>query len=124
MNFIKIYLKCIYFDYETAKWAGKGDIISKSRVEVVKNCIELTKIFAQSPFDTVLLKQIKSMKLFGKYDEDKAINDGIMALADDNEKKKIFSFEQIKPSLVFFNQDGKSLIIISNNNRNDKNIKI
>ena len=130
MNFIKIlsvqfkkFLTCIYFDYETAKWAEKGDIISKARVAVVKNFIELTKVFTQSPFDTVLLKQINSMKIFGKYDEDKAINDGIMALADENEKKKIFSFEQIKPSLVFFNQDGQSLSIISNNNKNDQEYK-
>ena len=41
------------------------------------------------------------MDLFGKYDENQAKEDGIMALA--NDKQEIFFFEQIKPSLVFFN---------------------
>ena len=40
-----------------------------------------------------------------------------MALA--NEKQDVFSFKDIKPSLVFFNQDGESFSIISNNNKND-----
>ena len=106
-----------------AKEDQRGDVISKARVAVIKNFIELTKVFTQSPFDTVLLKQIKSMKLFGKYDEDNAINEGIKALANEDEKKQIFSFEQIKPSLVFFHQDGQSISIISNNNKNEQEYK-
>ena len=35
-------------------------------------------------------------------------------------KQEIFSFEKIKPSLVFFNRDGGSLSIISNNDKKDK----
>ncbi len=130
MNFIKIlsvqfkkFLTCIYFDYNLAKLDQKGDVISKARVAVIKNFIELTKVFTQSPFDTVLLRQMKSMKLFGKYDEENAINEGIKALANEDEKKQIFSFEQIKPSLVFFNQDGQSISIISNNNKNEQEYK-
>ena len=40
---------------------------------VVKNFIDLTKVFTRSQFDTVLLKQKESMDLFGKYDENQAI---------------------------------------------------
>ena len=129
MNFIKIlsvqftkFLNCIYFNLDFCEQQQKT-VISKARTSVIKNFIELTKVFTQSPFDTVLLKQIKSMKMFGKYDENKAINEGIEALADEDNKKKIFSFEQIKPSLVFFNQDGQSLSIISNNNKNEQEYK-
>ena len=34
--------------------------------------------------------------------------------------KMIFSFKKIKPSLVFFNMDGGSLSIITNNDKNEK----
>ena len=124
MNFIKIlsiqfkkFTKSIYFNYEIANMDLKGETIKNARKMVIKNFIDLTKVFTRSPFDTVLLKQKESMDLFGKYDENQAKEDGIMALA--NDKQEIFSFEQIKPSLVFFNRDGESFSIISNNDKND-----
>ena len=124
MNFIKIlsvqfrkFTNNVYFNYQFANDSGIGDLIRRARKMVIKNFIDLTKVFTRSPFDTVLLKQKESMDLFGKYDEDQAKEEGVMALA--NEKQEIFSFEQIKPSLVFFNQDGGSISIISNNNKND-----
>ena len=135
MNFIKIlsvqfqkFLKCIYLpDDNNTTLIDSNDprrpLLRNARVTIIKNCIELTKVFTQSPFDTVLLRQIKSMKIFGKYDEDKAVQEGIEALADEKAKKNVFSFEQIKPSLVFFNQDGQSFSIISNNNKNEKEYK-
>ena len=132
MNFIKIlsvqfkkFLGCIYLppdDQENINEPNRN-IIRQARVFIIKNFIELSKVFTQSPFDTVLLKQIKSMKYFGKYEEDKAVQEGIDALADEKAKKMIFSFEQIKPSLVFFNQDGQSFSIISNNNKKEKEYK-
>ena len=132
MNFIKIlsvqftkFLSCIYLppdDPENIYYPNRN-VIRSSRTSIIKNFIELSKVFTQSPFDTVLLKQIKSMKIFGKYDEDKAVQEGIDALADEKGRKQIFSFQQIKPSLVFFNQDGQSFSIISNNNKNDKEYK-
>jgi hypothetical protein len=118
MNFIKIlsiqFKKLImhyYFNYDTAVQDGRGDIIKKARVSIIKNCIALTKVFTRSPFDTVLLRQTKSMELFNKYDDEQALQDCVDALA--NEKQEIFSFKLIKPSLVFFNRDGSSLSIIS-----------
>ena len=122
MNFIKIlsiqfkkFTENIYFDYDIAYSDGRGPIIEKARVSVISNFIELTKVFTSSPFDGVLLSQNKSMEIFGKYNEEQALEEGVMKLADENEKKEIFSFKKIKPSLVFFNMDGGSLSIITNN---------
>ena len=126
MNFIKIlsiqftkFTNNVFFNYDVAVDAGKGEIIKKARKFVISNFIELTKVFTRSPFDGVLLSQNQSMEIFGKYNEEKAIEEGINQLADEKQKKEIFSFEKIKPSLVFFNRDGGSLSIISNNNKND-----
>ena len=129
MNFIKIlsiqfkkFTENIYFNYEMMRQMGAGnlDIIEKSRVSVIRNFIALTKVFTRSPFDTILLKQTKSMEMFGKYDENQAKEEEIMDLADKDKKEEIFSFEQIKPSLVFFNRDGGSLSIITNNDKKDR----
>ena len=133
MNFIKIlslqfkkFTENVFFNYEYSKKneIGNHEILKKVRKPIIKNFIELTKVFTRSPFDTVLLKQKKSMELFGKYDDNQAIEDGVKALANEDEKQEIFSFKQIKPSLVFFNRDGGSLSIISNNNKNDPEYKI
>ena len=90
---------------------------------IIKNFIELTKVFTRSPFDNVLLKQVKSMELFGKYDDAQAIEDGIKDLSNEDEKQEVFSFKKIKPSLIFFNRDGGSISIISNANKNDPEYK-
>ena len=130
MNFIKIlsiqfkkFTENPYFNYDIARSTGKEGIIKKARVSVIKNFIALTKVFTRSPFDTVLLRQTKSLELFRNYDDNEARQEEINDLADDNKKQEIFSFEKIKPSLVFFNRDGGSLSIISNNDKNDKEYK-
>ena len=98
MNFIKIlsvqfkkFLTCIYLPDDNNTYImdscdPKRPLLRNARVTIIKNFIELTKVFTPSPFDTVLLKQIKSMKIFGKYNEDKAVQEGIEALADEKEK--------------------------------------
>ena len=70
---------------------GLGEMMKKLRASVIKNFIDLTKVFTRSSFDTVLLKQKKPLELFGKYDKNQAIEEGVKALA--NEKQEIFSFE-------------------------------
>ena len=40
-----------------------------------------------------------------------------------NDKKEVFSFQKIKPSLVFFNKDGHSLSIITNSEKNEEEYK-
>ena len=135
MNFIKILsvqfkklLQCIYLPPDSVTDVIDSNdlrrpIIRQARVSIIKNTIELSKVFTQSPFDNILITQTKAMKIFGKYEEGKAVQEGIEALADEKAKKIIFSFEQIKPSLVFFNLDGQSISIISNNNKNDEEYK-
>ena len=127
MNFIKIlavqfkkFTHNPYFDYSLY---GEDPLIEKARISAISNFVGLTKVFTRSPYDGVLLSQYKSMKLFGKYNEEKAIEEGIKKLADKEGKREIFSFKKIKPSLVFFNMDGGSLSIITNNNKNDEEYK-
>ena len=134
MNFIKIlslqfkkFTENIYFNYNIALDTGRELVISNIRKLIISNFISLSKIFTSSPFDSVLLKKIDSIDLFGKYDEALAIKEGMNDLANEKIKKQIFSFEKIKPSLVFFNLDNQSLSIISNEDKNKeeyKNLKI
>jgi len=125
MNFIKIlsvqfrkFTENAFFNYDIAKDMLIEDIIEPSRKLVIKNFIKLTSIFTHSPFDSVLLSQRESLKIFNKYNEMNDLKEEIKSLA--NNKQEVFSFDNIKPSLVFFNRDGGSLSIISNNNKNDK----
>ena len=124
MNFIKIlslqfikFTENVYFNYEYAEQDGIGSIIETARISAIQNFIGLTKVFTRSPYDQLLIKkQSESIDLFNKYEYDK--NKEIENAINDLEKQKqeIFSFDLIKPSLVFFNRDGGSLSIISNNN--------
>ena len=127
MNFIKIlavqfkkFTLNPFLDFKLAKETYRDQVVSKARKNIISNFISLTKVFTKSPFDTVLLRQIKSMAIFGNYDENKMKQEEIDLLANPNEKTQVFSFELIKPSLVFFNRDGGSLSIITNNDKNDK----
>ena len=122
MNFIKIlslqfkqFNESIYYQKENTNLTD--ELFKKIRFTAIKNFIILTKVFTRSPYDTVLLKQIETLKLFGKYDEKKIIENL------EKEKQEIFSFKLIKPSLVFFNKDGQSLSIITNNDKNDPEYK-
>ena len=126
MNFIKIlsiqftkFTKNYYFGLVNAEENNIVETMKILRKLIIKNIIDLTKVFTRSPFDNILLKQKKSMELFGKYDDNQALEDGIKDLANDDDKQEIFSFKKIKPSLLFFNKDGMSISIISNNDKND-----
>ena len=129
MNFIKIlstqfvkFTNSLYFAYDPRSLIK--EIIQKSRYIIISNFIELTKIFTRSPFDYVLTMQNQSMEIMGKYNYNKAVEDGIMTLLNDNMKQEIFSFKKIDPSLVFFNRDGLTYSIISNNDKKNWIIKI
>ena len=140
INFIKIlsvqfkkFTNCIYLNYDLVSQdeapninlqnikRKKENLIKKARKNVIKNFIELTKVFTHSPFDTILLNQNKSMELFGTINENDAKMEEIQKLS--NEVQEVFSFKKIKPSLVFFNRDGHSFSIISNNDKNDQEYK-
>ena len=124
MNFIKIlsvqfvkFCNNIYFSPENIN-PNNREIIENARKVVIKNFILLTKVFACSPYDNILLGQAESLKFMDKSNKLNIKENVLLSLAKD--KKEIFSFEKIKPSLVFFNKDGQSLSIISNCNKSDK----
>ena len=129
INFIKIlslqFKKLstnFYLDYQMAFINGIGDLIKKARISIIKNFIALTKVFTRSPYDQLLIKrQTESIDIYNRYDQNLAIEKAISAL--ENEKQEIFSFDDIKPSLVFFNKDGQSFGIISNADKNDEEYK-
>ena len=129
INFIKIlslqFKKLstnFYLDYQMAFMNGIGDLIKKARSSIIKNFIALTKVFTRSPYDQLLIKrQTESIDIYNRYDQNLAIEKAISAL--ENEKQEIFSFDDIKPSLVFFNKDGQSFGIISNADKNDEEYK-
>ena len=122
-NFIKIlsvqftkFCNNIYFNMENTNDMNR-ETIRKTRPLIIKNFISLTKVFTCSPYDSILLGQNESLKYQDKSNKNKNKESILVSLAKD--KKEIFSFEKIKPSLVFFNKDGQSLSIITNANKND-----
>ena len=124
MNFIKIlavqFTKLTNNPYFDCSLAANPDIIAKARKNIISNFISLTQVFTKSPFDTVLVRQKRAMEIFGNYDDAKMKEDEINVLADEKGKEQVFSFDLIKPSLVFFNKDGASISIITNNDKKDK----
>ena len=120
MNFIKIlsvqfrkFTENCYLNYDIVKGEILEILIVEIRKSVIYNFIELTKVFTKSPFDSILLNK----------DDNLTREEEIWTMANEKNKKEIFSFEKIKPSLVFFNIDGGSLSIISNNDKTEKNYK-
>ena len=90
MNFIKIlavqftkFTNDVFFDCSIV---ANPDVIAKARRKIITNFILLTQVFTKSPFDTVLLRQKKSMEIFGNYDEAKMKEDEINILADEKDK--------------------------------------
>ena len=130
INFIKIlsiqfkkFHENIYFNLDIIDPQRK-EIVRTARRTVLHNFISLTKVFTQSPYDSILSEQIEALNKYGKYDENQLKENAIKSLA--NNKKEIFSFQQINPSLVFFNKDGQALSIITNCEKNKdeyKNLK-
>ena len=127
MNFIKIlslqfkkFTENIYFNISNNdNNIFQLNTIINVRPIIISNLISLTKIFTKSPFDTILLRQNKNKIYYDKIKEDKAKEEEIEILADENNKQEIFSFEDIRPPLVFINGDGQSLSIISNEKENE-----
>jgi hypothetical protein len=123
MNFIKIlsvqftkFCNNIYFNPENLV-PQNMEAVKKARKLVIKNFISLTKVFTCSPYDSILLGQAESLKFMDKSNKINIKEEALLSLAKD--KKEIFSFEKINPSLVFFNKDGQSLSIITNASKTD-----
>ena len=126
INFIKIlsvqfkkFHENIYFNLRNYEGDyQRSEIIKRARRTILQNFISLTKVFTQSPFDSVLSKQVEALKDYGKYNENEMKKIVISSL--EANKDEIFSFQQIDPSLVFFNKDGHSISIISNKESGDE----
>ena len=124
MNFIKIlsvqftkFCNNIYFNPANLTPQNQ-EAVKKARKLVIENFILLTRVFTCSPYDNILLGQAESLKYMDKSNKLNIKENVLLSLAKG--KKEIFSFEKIKPSLVFFNKDGQSLSIISNCNKSTK----
>ena len=130
MKFIKILAlqfkkmsENLHLNYEIAYMNGMHEIIKKCRKAFVKNCIESTKVFIRSPFDPILFKkEIESVNIYDKIDQNADIENAITVL--ENQKQEIFSFDDSKINLVFFNLDGNSYSIISNADKDDDEYKV
>ena len=120
INFIKIlsvqfkkFTNNAYLNYKYAEYECNKQKIKIFRKTLVKNFIELAKFITCSPYDAIM-RQKNSINLFKDYDENQLIEEEIYF--SEKENQDIFNF---KHNLVFFNRDGQSISIISNNNKND-----
>ena len=121
MNCIKIlsslFIKFIYnfyLNYKYTEYDCNKNKIKIIRKTLIKNFIELAKNLAHFPIFT-FNKQQQNIK--AKYYKNEIINEEINSSL--NDYKDIFYFHKIISNLVFFNLDGMSLSIISNNKNND-----
>ena len=77
---------------------------------IVNSSIEQTKHFTQGAYSDLMNSQMKFYEKFtANFDETAANEKGIENLCN----RKPVSFDDIKPSLIFFNDDGQALSIIS-----------
>ena len=107
---------------QTSKALRKQNL-NKIRTMMVKSFIGNTLHFTQGAFDKLLNSQLDMYKIGtkqGNYDEKKQEELAIKALSDATE---IISFDKIKPSLVFFHEDGQTFSIISTCNPNEDEYK-
>ena len=126
MNFIKILSvqfkklhESIFLNLKINNAPQTRKIIEKARKTIIRNFIELSEVFTSSPYDSILNDQKIALINLGKYDEKEIKKNAIFSLAK-NKKKEVFTFQQLKASLVFFNRDGQSLSIITNCEKNEK----
>ena len=103
--------------------AWRKQNLNKIRTMLVKSFIGNTLHFTQGAFDKLLNSQLDMYKIGtkqGNYDEKKQEELAIKALSDATE---IISFDKIKPSLVFFHEDGQTFSIISTCKPNEDEYK-
>ena len=125
MNFIKILSvqfkklhQSIFLNLKFNDGAERKKVIKNARMTMIQNFIDLSKVFSRSPYDSIISEQKDALKQFEEYVENEIMKNAIDSL--ENKKTEVFSFQQINPSLVFFNKDGQSLSIISNSDKKEK----
>ena len=95
--------------------------LSNIRTFIVENFIKLTKHFTEGAYTDLLKRQEITYNNLEKYNEEKDLKKAINNLANNNNLKKVVSFNKIDPSLLFFHEGtGQSFSIITNKYKNDK----
>ena len=84
--------------------------LKEIRQFIINSIIKITKFFTEGAYDSLMQSQNVAYKsIQPNYDQDDAEKQAIHKLTE----RKVVSFSQIKPSLLFFNEDGYSFSIIS-----------
>ena len=108
------------FNNNNARNNNNNDLrITSVRKIMIENLIKLTLYFIKGPYTKIILNQ-KSVisQIFGEFNEAK-INEIANKYLSNTDEDRI-SFEKIKPSLVFFNEDIQTFSIITTSQKGDK----
>ena len=115
----KSFIKSIYLNVSALTIKGK-EKREKKLVEIreflIKCLIKITSFFTKGSFDDLLSNQNLYESQTFRFDEEQAQANATRKLS--YQKEEFISFKKIDKSLVFFNNDGESLSIISNLDRN------
>ena len=99
----------------------KDDVISliNLRKFIINSLVKVTKLFLVGPYEKLIKNQEINQKLMKENDDEKEkfINQNLTINIDS------VSFDEIKPSLVVFNEDGDSCTIITTCPENDSEFK-
>ena len=100
---------------------GKRNDLQNIRKFIVESLIKLTQHFTKSAYENVLSGQNIAYETHIKrrYDENESNRKANEILM----KKEVISFKIINPSLVFFNEDGSTMSIITTCEKNSKEYK-
>ena len=84
---------------------------------IINSFIQVTKMFLVSPYEKLIKSQKINQELYSSEDKQKYINENLSININSS------SFDKIKPSLIFFNEDERSCTIITTCNEKDEEFK-
>ena len=84
---------------------------------IINSFIQITKMFLISPYEKLIKNQKINQELYSNENKQKYINENLSINIDSS------SFDKIKPSMIFFNEDERSCTIITTCNEKDKEFK-
>ena len=124
-EFVKFY-NCRGYSVDTLKYnakaSGKKENIPKLlhlRKFIIKSLVKVTKLFLVGPYENLIKNQELNQKIMNETNKEKeeVINEQL------NIKIDSISFDEIKPSLIVFNEDGDSCTIITTCSEKDQEFK-
>ena len=102
-----------------AKHSGRKGL-KTIRNYTIKSLLEITQYFTKGAYSDLISQQnIAYQSQTADYNLEQAEEKAINALSN----KEVVSFDKIKPSLIFFNEDGQSLTVISTCDKNEEEYK-